>query len=190
MCPLAAECREKNFKQWKCWGADLAACKARVMDHLVGSGVHQDASGNEDRTEVYRQAVDEGDYVEHRLAPERRGTKRAHPSRVEGDDGEAIPIGAVVPRRERGAPSADAAGETAVMPLPRRTSSAQVTMSVNELKALADTLHRASRSASALARVCGAAVTACKDEKEVIDEAREAMRARIESAGFVWNPPS
>ena len=63
-------------------------------------------------------------------------------------------------------------------------------MSVLELKAMADTLHRASRSAAALGRVCAAAAQACRDEKEVIDEAREAMRARIEAAGVQWVPPS
>ena len=80
--------------------------------------------------------------------------------------------------------------DDAVLPAPRRAATNTVCMSVTELKAITDSLHKASKSAAALGRVCQAAAVACRDEKEVIDEAREAMRARIEAAGYQWVPPS
>ena len=78
--------------------------------------------------------------------------------------------------------------DDSLLPAPRRAPTQNLTVSVVELKALDDTLHRASKSLAALGHVCAAASQACRGEKEVIDEAREAVRARIETAGVQWNP--
>ena len=211
-CPLAEECREKNFRQWKCWGDTLDSCKQRVMDHLVGSGLHQDVS-SEDRTDTYQCAVEQAESVEESSAASvggQRGTKRAHPSsRLEAcpEERPDVFIERSASGGGRGRGSRDAAEEAvpiqqlerrmvlresddAVLPAPRRAATNTVCMSVTELKAITDSLHRASKSAAALGRVCQAAAGACRDEKEIIDEAREALRQRIESAGFQWSPPS
>ena len=180
-----------------------------MMSHLLGFGHHQEACGLEDRMNIYREKIEAAEYEEVRWRPTpERGTKRKHPSAAptaassaaaapsaaaDGTDGRVSIArwrnsGSGLWRAARAA-LPDAAGDT-TMPAPRHAATTQVTMSVTELKALADTLHRASKSAQALGRVCGGASQACADEKVVIDEARDAMRARIEGAGFQWSPPS
>ena len=79
-CPLADECTTKNFKGWRPWGDTLEAAKERVMNHLLNSGLHVEASEGEDRSQTYHQLADQADYVEARTADTSRGTKRNHPS--------------------------------------------------------------------------------------------------------------
>ena len=211
-CPLAAECSEKSFRKWRCWGYTLDLCKQRVMQHLAGSGLHSGDS-SEDRTDTYQCAVEEAEYVEEREAASvggQRGTKRAHPSSCLGACPEERPdvfIERSASGGGRGRGSRDAAEEAvpiqqlerrmvlresddAVLPAPRRAATNTVCMSVTELKAITDALHRASKSAAVLGRVFEAAVRTCRDETVIFDEAREALRARIESAGYEWSPAS
>ena len=167
------------------------------MQHLAGSGLHSGDS-SEDRTDTYQRAVDEAEYVEEREAASvggQRGTKRAHPSsRLEAcpEERPDVFIERSASGGGRGRGSRDAAEEAddAVVPAPRRAAIDTFCMSVTELKVITDALHRASKSAAVLGRVCEAAVATCRDEKVIFDEAREALRARIESAGFQWSPAS
>ena len=39
-CPLASDCDPGNFKKWKPWGSTPAEVRAKVVDHLLRSGVH------------------------------------------------------------------------------------------------------------------------------------------------------
>ena len=167
------------------------------MQHLMGSGLHSGDS-SEDRTDTYQCAVEEAEYVEEREAASvggQRGTKRAHPSSCLGACPEERPdvfIERSASGGGRGRGSRDAAEEAddAVVPAPRRAAIDTFCMSVTELKVITDALHRASKSAAVLGRVFEAAVRTCRDETVIFDEAREALRARIESAGYEWSPAS
>ena len=211
-CPLPEECSQSCWKKWKVWGNNLEECKEQVMEHLRRSGSHQEWTrhlGGQDRSDYFQQKVEAAEYEEVPVPTPAatRGTKRRHQSEdADGGDGDAegIDLAGVqrevrnVVLRERNAAHWDIARalipgaetDAIVPPSPPRRMRPRVSMSVEELKALIDALKRASKSASNLARLCASAAQTCWEEKAVIDEARDAMRALIEAAGFQWSPSS
>ena len=69
-------------------------------------------------------------------------------------------------------------------------STGRFLVGIDELTAMAHTLHRAGRSSAQLAQLLGGAAQCCREEEEVIEEAKQALQQRIDAAGFRYDPPS
>ena len=182
------------------------------MEHLQRSGRHQEWTrrlGGQDGSDYFQQQVEAAEYEEVPVPTPAatRGTKRRHQSEdADGGNGDAegSDLAGVqravrnVVLRERNTAHWDvaraaipgAATDAIVPPAPPQRTTARVSMSVEELKTLIGALKRASKSASNIARLFGSAAHTCQEEKAVIDEARDAMRALIEAAGVQWSPSS
>ena len=66
----------------------------------------------------------------------------------------------------------------------------KILVGIDELTTMANTLHRAGKSSAQLGRLLSGAAQCCRDEKEVIEEAKQALQQRIDAAGFRYDPPS
>ena len=205
-CPLAHECDERNFSTWKPWGYTADDARDRVMAHLEHSGLHKavEAEMETDRTDEYKELVSNVDIVEEdEPAVSEPKQKKARSAQTIGATPKGIAqpsqssmdavVERVVSAINLGAgigafPAASApAPSTAVM---QRTGGrcGGATMSFHELSEVGDALNRASRSCGHLQRLCAAAATACAEERTVIDEAKDLVKARIEASGFAWRP--
>ena len=211
---MSEECNESNFKDWKVWDYSLAACKNRLYKHLTESGYHtRNSIDGGNRTELIKEKVANADYEQKLWKPnEGGGKKRKHVSAETPVDNGAVnstaasayrypepaapPCTSSSPQcsrwRNEGLEWRDAKG---ALPAPQDITTTpastrrRVIVTTDQVKAMADCLHRAGNSSTQLARLLTGAAKCCKDEREMIEEAKEALEMRIHLAGFKFEPP-
>ena len=214
-CPCASECNPKKIASWKPWGYTVEQVKEQVMAHLQGSGFHRNAQPGLDREEEYMSYMNDLNIEDSYEPPTKvlktkreatMGTGKGYGKDSDdkgkgsgaGDERVEHVVERVMNRMLAPASSSHAIvpgppGLTMLNPKAAATAlsvqaSSKVTMSVTELKDLADTMQRASRACGHVARLCAAAATAAQEEKLVIDEARDCAAARLSAAGLQWQP--
>ena len=155
-CPLANECSQANFPNYKFWGFTHAEVKERVVQHLLGSGLHKERGREREYYEKLVQGckVVEKDWPEE---PARKAPRHAPPSSYKTE----APMGAGIPMT----PS------NAFDPAPARPSSAASASAIALLRASPKACSVSSMEYKSIIDACG---RACKAAKHVQRQAAQA----------------
>ena len=177
-CPLAMECKEEDFKQWKVWGGTPTECREQLFLHLHGSGLHkQHEKTPGQRTDMYASLCKKVTLEEACDPPADRKRRRWRRAPV---DEEPAPAGEPPILRLEGPPE-----QTAVS-LPLRncstSSSTMMAMSSLQMKEYCEQAVRAVRAAECAYRTSSATGSAFAVEIAVFRDNKNYAEAALEDA--------
>ena len=169
VCPYAEECNARNFAGWKCWGCSPEEARAKVVDHLLGCGLHKEyAKEDPTRDRAFYELMVESTEVVEKTWPEPAQPKRrrdAAPS-TPPDGPQTLQLQV----RDRG----DASNRG--LALATRSSAVAARLTNMEYKSITDACVRASKAARNAQRLSAAAASAFAEEAAVFEDIAEYMK--------------